>query len=86
MKFYIDKNKHCHLQNDGTMTEVETNVFDGKCKEYIEGQCYESGKCYEKTYPWKTYSELDAAQRAYERQLLADYESALSEIETALGV
>lgn len=43
--------------------------------------------------PWKPWAELDAAQREYEREQYqtvvaqnAEYESALSEIETALGV
>lgn len=43
--------------------------------------------------PWKPWGELDAAQREYEREQYqtvvaqnAEYESALSEIETALGV
>lgn len=43
--------------------------------------------------PWKPWQELDAAQREYEREQYAavtaqnaEYEAALSEIETALGV
>ena len=43
--------------------------------------------------PWKPWEELDAAQREYEREQYAtvttqnaEYESALSEIEVALGV
>ena len=43
--------------------------------------------------PWKPWDELDTAQREYEREQYAavtaqhaEYESALSEIETALGV
>ena len=43
--------------------------------------------------PWKPLEELDAAQREYEREQYAavteqnaEYEAALSEIETALGV
>ena len=43
--------------------------------------------------PWKPWRELDSAQRAYEQEQLeslsaqnAEYEAALSEIETALGV
>ena len=43
--------------------------------------------------PWKPWDELDAAQREYEREEYAavtaqnaEYEAALSEIETALGV
>ena len=36
--------------------------------------------------PWKPWRELDAAQRDYEREQLAAYEKALTEIEAALGV
>ena len=43
--------------------------------------------------PWKPWDELDAAQREYEREQYAavsaqnaEYEAALYEIETALGV
>jgi len=43
--------------------------------------------------PWKPWRELDAAQREYEREKYAavtaqnaEYETALSEIEAALGV
>lgn len=43
--------------------------------------------------PWKPWAELDTAQREYEREQYQDlaaqnteYEAALSEIETALGV
>lgn len=43
--------------------------------------------------PWKPWEELDSAQREYERAQYAtlsaqnaEYEAALSEIETALGV
>jgi hypothetical protein len=43
--------------------------------------------------PWKPWAELDAAQREYEREQYktvstqnAEYEEALTEIETALGV
>lgn len=71
MTIYTDENKHCYLRNDGTMTELETHVFDGKCAVYIEGQCYESGECYEKTYPWRPYGELFAAQAQYEADLAA---------------
>lgn len=34
---YIDNDFKCHLTNDGTMTPVETDAFDGKCQRYIEG-------------------------------------------------
>lgn len=79
------------------MTAVTTDVFDGKCDAYIEGYRFvPSGETWtredgvqfsgEMIAPWKPWSELDAAQREYERQQIAQYESALSEIETALGV
>jgi hypothetical protein len=78
MTIYTDENKHCYLRNDGTMTAVETNIFDGKCAEYIEGQCYESGENFETTYPWKPYPELEAAQAQYER-MMAEAEAAYRE-------
>ena len=36
--------------------------------------------------PWKPWEDLDNAQHEYERELLRQYEQALSEIEAALGV
>ena len=99
MKIYIDSiNFKCHTTNpDGTFLEVETDFFDGKCATFIEGYRFvPSGYSWtrsdgvvfhgEMVSPWKDWRELDAAQRAYEREQLAQYEASLSEIETALGV
>ena len=87
MKIYIDSNSHCHTTNPyGIFREVETDFFDSKSETYIEGFCYEIKDGGISIYPWKPYDELDAAQRNYERQMLADYEAALAEIEKALGV
>lgn len=83
---YYDSLYHCHRINDGTMTPVETDFFFGKCDEFLEGYCYDISKGYTQIYPWKSFDELDNVQREYERQMLADYESALAEIEAALGV
>ena len=83
---YVDSENKCHTSNDGTMTAVETDFFDGKCDSFVEGHCYEVRAHGTAIYPWKPYNELDATQREYEKQLLADYESALAEIEAALGV
>jgi hypothetical protein len=85
---YIDSDFKCHVTNNSTMTAVETNVFDGKCNAFIEGCRYvpegqewtrEDGEifCGEMVSPWKPYAELDAAQREYEKQLLAEYAEAL---------
>ena len=97
MIIYIDSDFKCHTVNYGTMTAVETDFFDGKCSTFIE--CYrfvpkgmrwvgEDGTVYdgEMASPMTDWKELDAAQRAYEQQQIAAYESALTEIETALGV
>lgn len=97
MTIYIDNDYKCHVTDGGTMTAVETNAFDGMCTEYIEGYRFvpagqtwtrEDGVEFtgEMISPWRPWAELDAAQREYERQQLAQYESALTEIETALGV
>lgn len=37
MKVYLDADYRCHLTDDGTMKEAETDFFDGKCAAYIEG-------------------------------------------------
>ena len=79
------------------MTAVETDAFDGKCAEYIEGYrlvpagetwTREDGVAFsgEMIAPWKPWNELDAVQRKYEREQITQYESALTEIEAALGV
>lgn len=88
MTVYIDSDFKCHLEDDGTMIAVQTDAFAGKCQEYIEGYRFipageswtrEDGVIFkgEMTAPWKPYSELDAAQREYEREQLADMRAAL---------
>ena len=86
---YIDSDFKCHITNDGTMTAVETDAFDGMCDAYIEGYRFVpygeswtrpdgvvfTGKM---VSPWKDYTELDNAQREYERERLADAENALA--------
>lgn len=97
MKIYLDEDFKCHTSGDDTMTAVETDAFDGKCQEYIDGYRYipfgdswtrDDGTVFtgEMIAPWKDWKELDAAQREYERQQLAAYEATLSEIEAELGV
>lgn len=76
---YIDSDYRCHVTNDGTMNAVETDFFDGKCDTFVEGYCYDTRNGYVQIYPVKPFSELDAAQREYERKLLEEYEAALAE-------
>lgn len=96
-KIYLDSDFKCHISGDDTMISVETAAFDGKCDTYIEGYRFvpggktwvrEDGAIFagEMIAPWKPWDELDKAQREYERQLVAEYEAALQEIEEALGV
>lgn len=98
MIIYLDSDFKCHaFQNEHTILSVETSFFYGKCAAFIEGYRYvphgeewvrPDGNtfCGEMIAPWKPWEELDAAQREYERELLVQYEAALSEIESALGV
>lgn len=86
---YIDSEFKCHIFDDGTMTAVETDFFDGKCDTFVEGYRFvpsgeswtrEDGVVFhgEMIAPWKPYSELDTAQREHERQQMADMENALA--------
>lgn len=86
---YIDSEFKCHVSNDGNMSAVETNFFDGKCDAFVEGHRYvpsgeswtaSDGKIYsgEMVVAWKDFDQLEAAQRAYEKGLLADMQQALT--------
>ena len=92
---YLDVDFKCHVSNDGTMTAVETDVFDGKCDAFIQGYRFvPAGYIWTKTdgtifsgemlSPWKDFSELDAAQREYERQQLAEANATIAELDVAL--
>ena len=97
---YIDSDFKCHTSNlDDTYTAVETDFFDGKCAAFIEGYRYipagaiwtrEDGQVFhgEMVAPWRPYEILAELQSVYEeeQQTINEYEAALSEIETALGV
>ena len=86
---YIDSDFKCHVSNDGTMVEVQTDFFDGKCDAFIEGYRFvPSGLTWTRSdgdvfhgqmiAPWKPYNELEAAQEQYERDM-AELESAYQE-------
>lgn len=85
---YIDSDFKCHVSNDGTLRAVTSPFFEGKCDEFIEGYRYipegelwtnEKGKTFlgEMISPWKSYKELENAQREYESQRLLEYIEAL---------
>lgn len=76
MKIFIDSEFKCHVANsDGNYREVETDFFDGKCDEFIEGFCYDDSNSYEEIYPWRDHNELQIVQLNYE---LSDAENALT--------
>lgn len=88
---YVDSDFKCHLTDDGTMTAVETDFFDGKCDTFIEGhRLVPAGKCWTRSdgelftgemgTPWKPDNELEAVQRAYESALIAEYEAVIDEL------
>lgn len=91
MKIYIGSDFKCHTVDDGTMTAVKTEFFDGKCKTFVEGYRYvPSGESWtrsdgvvftgEMIAPWKPYSELDSAQREYERQQFNELKNIQNEL------
>ena len=92
---YIDSDFKCHVSNNGTMTIIKTDAFDNKCDAFIEGYRFipnnaiwtrEDGVIFtgEMIAPWKPYSELDAVQREYERQQLAEANTTIAELDAAL--
>ena len=94
MIIYLDTDFKCHTSNDGTMTAVETDFFDGKCSTFIEGYRFvpagqrwtrEDGRVFrgEMIAPWKPYAELAAAQVQYERdraELMAAYQEGVNSV------
>lgn len=95
MKIYLDTDFKCHLENDGTMREIEISFFDGKCKTFIEGYRYvPAGETWtrsdgtefpgEMISPWREYALLSEFQAQYE-ELLAQQEDMRAALEL-LGV
>ena len=81
MIIYIGDDFKCHTSDDGTLTAVETDFFDGKCPAYIEGYRFvPAGAAWtrpdgvvfggEMIAPWRDWRTLDDAQRDYEREQL----------------
>ncbi len=89
MPIYLNADFKCHVAPGEGLTPIETDAFADKCPEYIEGYRYipagetwtrEDGAEFsgEMIAPWKDWQELDAAQRDYERHLLAETQAALA--------
>lgn len=93
---YIDSDFKCYVASGEGRTQVETDVFDGKCDAYIEGYRFvSSGQTWtradgivftgEMVAPWKPWDELDAAQREYEREQYQALISQNAEYEAVLS-
>jgi len=81
MKIYIHpQDFRCFADPpDGAYLEAETDFFDGMCAAFIQGYRFVpaghtwtrgDGARFRGTMivPWKEHAQLDAAQRAYERE------------------
>lgn len=88
MTIFIDAEYKCHVANDGTMTAVETNFFDGMSDEYIagfrfipEGHTWVRGDGIEfvgeMIAPHTDYVELMGKQLMYEQEQRRDMQTAL---------
>lgn len=90
MTIYIDEEFKCHTVPGEGLRAVETDAFDGKCRQYIEGfRFIPAGERLinpdgsflggEMIIPWRDYELLAEFQAIYEEELAkqADMEAAL---------
>lgn len=95
MTIYIDNDFKCYVSPAEGLTAVETDAFEGKCRQYIEGYrvvpigqtwVREDGQAFvgEMISPWRDYHLLAELQALYEEEQAkkADMQAAL----TVLGV
>ena len=88
MTIYIDNDYKCHTSAGEGLTAVETDAFNGKCRQYIEGYRFmpagqswtrEDGHVFhgEMVAPWRDYAILSESQEvAQEEQAKATEEIA----------
>lgn len=79
MTIYIDSDYKCHTAPVDGLTAVETDAFDGKCKQFIEGYRFvpagekwtrEDGQVFhgEMIAPWRDHAILAEFQTLYEEE------------------
>lgn len=94
---YLDSDFKCHTTDDGTMTPVETDFFDGICDVMVEGYRFvPAGQSWtrhdgavfvgEMIAPWKPWDALDKAQREYEREQYLAIAEELADAREALAM
>ena len=80
MTIYIDDDYKCHTSPGEGLTAVETDTFDGKCRQYIEGYRFvpaghswirEDGSVFtgEMVAPWRDSTILEEFQAIYDAEL-----------------
>ena len=94
MTIYIDNDYKCHVSNADGRRRIETDFFDGKCREWIESFRYvPEGETWTRgdgeaftnmTAPWKDLHEAYAAQAAYLAGELSAAEADIAELDMAL--
>lgn len=79
MTIYIDSDYRCYTSTGEGLTAVETDAFNGKCRQYIEGYRFvpagqswerEDGQVFigEMISPWQPYEILAEFQAVYEEE------------------
>ena len=79
MTIYIDSDYKCYVSPGEGVTAVETNAFDGKCRQFIEGYRFvpagqswtrEDGQVFtgEMVAPWRDYEILAEFQEVAQEE------------------
>lgn len=86
MTVYIDSDYKCHTSPGDDLTVVETDFFDGKCRQFIEGYRFvpagetwirEDGQVFigGMVAPWRPYEILTEFQAIYEEEQVKQAEA-----------
>lgn len=79
MTIYIDSDYKCHVSPGEGMTAIETDAFNDKCRQYIEGYRFvpagqswtrEDGQVFhgEMIAPWRDYTILSELQEVAQEE------------------
>ena len=78
MKIYIDSEFKCHVSQGEGMTAVDTEFFNGKCRQYIEGYRFvPAGESWEREDGEVFYGEMFSPWRDYE--ILSEFQEVAQE-------
>lgn len=93
MTIYIDTDYKCHTEDGAELRQIETDAFNGKCRNYIEGYRFvpsgetwtrEDGERFhgEMIAPFVDSAILEAYQKVYEemQEIQGDMKNALDEL------